>query len=562
MLSCFVGLWMAAATVGQAPAEADWLKSVPADVPVVARVRAVDDVNGDLLAMVKAMSRTAEDFVRNAVEPQLQTFGEMYGAGARNNPFFVLFRLPDPAQPDLSAWGVIVKTADAAATIKGLSQDGGEKPKSLDGYESFPSKDDRTWYATKGTGWVAFGPDEAMIKAIHKPQSSLAEALSPEVKARFLAGDVGLCVHIAEVQKRYGDFIEQMKPQLLAQLEQAPNAGGAQNIKNAKLLLNALTEGLKAGDRLALSLDFDAAGLTLSGLATVKADSPVMKDLARAKTGTGELMAKLPADRMLYMFGTNSPGSPGGPPKPDAASKSSPAVERATAARMQALEGRLVMGMTFIPMQATSLADPRDPRAAVEASLEANRAHQTQPEGKYTIEPNALSHGGFQLNKVKIEIDAKKIAEARPDVPNAAEIFEKVAPGQAITTYMGTDGKLFFEASASSDDQVKAQIDAIKDGSHSLGRLASWKALRAKLPEQATVLILLSAQETVKMIFASIGAMSNNPGIKPPADLPKEIALMGFALITSPKGYDFRLIIPSDIGPVFEKGLAPLGQGQ
>src|SRR5262249_53157654 len=162
---------------------------------------------------------------------------------------------------------------------------------------------------------------------------------------------------------------------------------------------------------------------------------------------------------------------------------------------------------------------------------------------------SALGHGGFQLNKVKIEIDPKKIAEARPDVPNAAEIFKKVAPGQAITSYIGTDGKLFFEASASSDDQVKAQIDAIKDGSHSLGRPASWKALRAKLPEQATVLVLLSAQETVKMIFASIGAMTNNAGLKPP-DLPEAAALMGFGLITSPKGYDFRLIIPSDVGPV------------
>jgi hypothetical protein len=264
---------------------------------------------------------------------------------------------------------------------------------------------------------------------------------------------------------------------------------------------------------------------------------------------------------MLYVFGANNPGSQGGPPKPGAAPKGSPAVERATAARMQALEGRLVMGMTVMPMAAISLADPKDPHAAVKASLEVNRALEAQPEAKYTIEPNALSHRGFQLTRVKVEIDPKKMAEARPDVPNAAEIFKKVAAGNTITTYVGTDGKLFFEAAASSDEQAKAQIDALEDGSHTLGRLASWKALRAKLPEQATVLVLLGAQETVKMIFSSIGAMSNNPGIKPP-DLPEAVALMGFALITSPKGYDFRLIIPSDVGPVFEKGLAPLGQGQ
>ena len=37
---------------------------------------------------------------------------------------------------------------------------------------------------------------------------------------------------------------------------------------------------------------------------------------------------------------------------------------------------------------------------------------------------------------------------------------------------------------------------------------------------------------------------------------------MGVALVSSPKGYDFRLIIPGDVGPVFEKGLAPLTAGQ
>jgi hypothetical protein len=126
---------------------------------------------------------------------------------------------------------------------------------------------------------------------------------------------------------------------------------------------------------------------------------------------------------------------------------------------------------------------------------------------------------------------------------------------------VGTDGTLFFEATASSDDQIKAQLATIRDGSHSLGNLSSWKALRAKLPEQATVLVILNAQETAKMILAAIGAASNNPGLKSPTDLPKTPALMGFVLITSPKGYDFRLVIPSDVGPVFEKGLAPLGQG-
>jgi hypothetical protein len=562
MLSCVVGLWMAAA-VGQAPAEASWLKSVPADVPVVARVRALEDVGGDLQAMLKTMSPAAAEAVQNLVEPQLQAFEGMYGAAAGKNPFFVLFRLPDPAQPNLSAWGVIVKTGDPAAVIKGLAQDGGEKPKSLDGYESFPAKDGQTWYATRGTGWVAFGPDEAMIKAVHKPQSSLGEALSPEVQARFLAGDVGLYLNIAEMHKQYGDFLEQVRPGILAQLEQAQNAGGAQNAQNATMLFDALNTALKVGDRLALSLDFDAAGLTLAALATVKGDSPAAQGLARARTGTGQLLEKLPGDKMVYVFTAERPGSTTGPPKPGARAMTSPAVDKAVAARMQALEGRLVMAISPMPMQVVSLADPKDPQAAVKASLEADKARQAQGEAETTIEPNALTYGGFQLARSRTHVDTQKIVKnANTPLPNADEIMKKMFAGNNVTSYMGTDGKLFLEVTAPSEDLLKAQIDAIKDGSRSLGASASWKALRARFPDQVSVLVLLNAQELVKLLLTGIGAMSNQADLKPPADFPKATALLGFALITSPQGYDFRLIIPGAVGPVFEKGLAPLMQGQ
>jgi hypothetical protein len=55
-----------------------------------------------------------------------------------------------------------------------------------------------------------------------------------------------------------------------------------------------------------------------------------------------------------------------------------------------------------------------------------------------------------------------------------------------------------------------------------------------------------------------IGTVSNKADLKPPADFPKVPALMGASLIASPAGYDFRMVIPSDVGPVLEKGLAPL----
>lgn len=566
MLSCLVGLW-AAATAGQAAPEAAWLRSVPADVPVVARVRALHDVRGDLLAMLKAMSPSAEEAVRGGIEQNMQAFGASFGEPAARHPFLVMMRLPDPARPTSPAWGVIVQADDYAAVLKSLGQDGAEAPRPTDGVDSFPGKFGLALYATKGAGWVAFGPDEALIRAVRKPQASLDERLSAEIKARLLAGDLGLYLDIAAVQTQYGEAFEQFKPMILAQIEQAQapdDPQAARSLEGAKAMIEGLTRLLKVGEGLALSVELDASALALSSLATVRPDSSAAEGLAKARTGTGALMARLPGDLMIYLFADTPPGS--GPnlpraPAPGLEPKTSPEVDRAVAKRMQALDGRLVMGMSFAPMRVVGLADPKDPEAAVRASREASQARQALNDkaDASKVEPDALNHGGFRLDRVTTKIDPKVVAAARPDVPNFAQIFGKMLPGDALSEYTGTDGQLFLTAVAPSDDQVKAQIEAIQDASRSLGGVAAWPALRAKLPRRATVLVAMNAQEVVKMLLSVMAAASGKAGLKPPADLPEAPALMGFALVASRRGYDVRLIIPSDVGPVFEKGLAPLG---
>ena len=67
MLSCFVGLWMAAAA-GQTPIEAEWLKAVPSDVPVVVRGRALDAVRDHLVAMIAAMSPGSADDAKAGID--------------------------------------------------------------------------------------------------------------------------------------------------------------------------------------------------------------------------------------------------------------------------------------------------------------------------------------------------------------------------------------------------------------------------------------------------------------------------------------------------------------
>lgn len=565
MLPYMASLWIGIALTGQAPAEGSWLKSVPADVPVAIRARALDDVRGQLLTMLKTMSPAAAQAADGPTAQALEAIEPVVGRVASKNPFLVLMRLPDPAQPGVPAWGAIIKSDDYKATIAQLAMAGGES-KTLGGYDSFAANAGQTWYATKGDGWAAFGPDEAMIKSIRKPEKSLASTLAPEVQAKFLAGDLSIYVSLSDVWEQYGQTIEQVAPAILAQMEQNPNAGGPQGIKSAKLVLDGLTAALKQGKDLVLTFDFESSGLSLAGLATVKDDAPAAKASAEAKPNSTELLASLPNNMMFYVAASDTTKLRNQAMQTLAGtsilSKNSPRLEEAVAARTRALGGGLVSGMSLSPMEVVTLVQAQDPVAAIKATLDAAEARKELKQEKNTIERNALTYGGFELNRIKTTIDRKeleKAVEATGREPAKAAIYDKIMPGNTATAYVGTDGKLFLEMIARSDDESKARIDTIKNGSNNLGSVPSWKTVRAKLPREATALVFVNAQALIRQMIEF--ARASNGANAPEVELPKSPALVGFGLVASPRRYDFQLVVPSEIGPVVEAALG-MAQGR
>ena len=89
-----------------------------------------------------------------------------------------------------------------------------------------------------------------------------------------------------------------------------------------------------------------------------------------------------------------------------------------------------------------------------------------------------------------------------------------------------------------------------------------YKSVRSRLPEQASLLMIVSAQGLVRLFSAQLAATLNKPDLKAPRDLPEEPALFGGSLTPRPPtGYEFHLVLPSRVGPVFEKGMVPLFRG-
>ncbi|MDB5385953.1 MAG: hypothetical protein JWM11_1599, partial [Planctomycetaceae bacterium] len=149
--------------------DVSWLKLVPRDVPVVIRLRAIDDVRDDLFGMLDAMSPNLAAFAKASLEPELESLKKALGPAARKTPLFLMYRLPSPDGTEYPGGAMILKSKDYKALLKGFNDGEGVEPERLDGYDSFTTEDDKTWYALEGQGWVAVGTDEERIQSLRKP---------------------------------------------------------------------------------------------------------------------------------------------------------------------------------------------------------------------------------------------------------------------------------------------------------------------------------------------------------------------------------------------------------
>ena len=348
----------------------------------------------------------------------------------------------------------------------------------------------------------------------------------------------------------------------MAALDQAGQQGGpaASMMDMVKSMYSGLFDSIKEADAFALSLDFAAEGATIDGDLTVKADSNVAKAIAGAKSGDAAALAKLPGDAgyFVYMnldaktfesFQKLGIGmmSPGGKPTPE--------LEAALAKQRE--QGR-VEGVTAMSIgkgvKAFNLYNVSDPRAMLatsEATMNALKSADT-PVNIYkdvTITRDAETYGGFKFCRVEMTIDPEKVEKLAAGNPAQAQQMKSMFGGDKMTSWLGVNDKQMLQITAPTWDEAKAQLDAYAKGQGTLGASPGLAAARAKMPKDVNVLMLLSAQGILRQVAAQFGA-PNAP------DMPKEPALIGASLTTTPgTGFEFRLVVPSSVGPVFEKGM-------
>jgi hypothetical protein len=178
----------------------------------------------------------------------------------------------------------------------------------------------------------------------------------------------------------------------------------------------------------------------------------------------------------------------------------------------------------------------------------------------FEVDPDAIEYRGYTFHHITMTMDFDKLPGGATG-PSIA-MMKSMFGGDTMNMWYGSDGEKVVQVMANSQDDAQEIFDAFLDGRNTVGSVDSFRSVRDRLPKTATFLGMFSAQGIIRQIATQMATVTNNPNLKPPGDLPKQPVLMGASFgPAGPNTVEFRFVLPSAAGPVFEKGFVPLIQG-
>jgi hypothetical protein len=573
MMSC-VSILMLATTLGQVPTDPDWLNRVPPEADLVVRVRGLVAVKDDLTTMLRAMSPKLAATAEPMLEQGIAMAKTEAGLVVASEPLYLMLRGVPGEKPGSPPFAIIVKSSNYEETLKSIA--GGEDPaiRTLDaGYDSFKSSGGQTWYASRGAGSVAFGPDKILIDGYRKQgERSLGTTIPPNLRKKFLARDIGVYVNVHGLMTRYAEPIAKGEQDYLAMLDKMGAPLGAGTANFFKSSYGKVFELIKDVDLVAMSLEFSADGYEESDIVTFKADSKSARAIARAETSDAVQLGRLAVDSSYYAYMNLDAEtfksiqimsmqmySPGG--------KVSPELEAAIGKERGRIEmiGAASMGDGIRSFQIANLTDPNAVLDAYVASVKLMNKADSPLNFVKEIKtvPNAEAYRGFSFTQIEMTIDFDKFAKLEPKNPAAGtaaiDTMKAMYGGDKITTWIGVGETQMIQVMAPNWSEARTRIDGYLQGDNHLGTTAGYKVTRSRLPEKVSFLALISAQGFVRQVAAELAATAPHALQISPSDMPKAPVLIGFSVAPAgPNSVGFQLFVPSSVGPVIEKGLVPV----
>ncbi len=556
----------------QAPTADEWLDDVPAGTHVVVHARALEPVADDLVAMVSAMSETLGQQIKPSVDAFTQQIRTQFNVQMvpPNTPVLALVMLPEfgPNGPGAPQIAVLLRSNNYDGLRAALS---GQPARGDAGQiQEFPMGAQSAFGIAKDD-YVALSNDQALLQSLGNGES-LADVLDPEAREKLFSDDLGIYANLALVQENYEQLLRDGFDGFLNLMDMAIQQGqNAQQIEAAKTMYRGLFDRFFDTQILTLSVDFDAARLSMDGLLTARDDSKLAQTFAAGSPASTTLLSQLPTGRAYYFFAHANPELMEQLTKlgQSMAGQFGPAMMNVEA--MEAINKAGLIetagGISFTSngFEQFTVSDYRDDAGALAATKAMYDGFEDQPMFKEaTIEENALEYGGFTLDRNTLVWDFQAMMAMQPNA-NAPGVDVKgmleSLLGEKMTVYNGSDGRVLLNVTGNDVDRVKAAIDAYKSGQNSLAQSRGFAELRDQLPERVNLAFAVDpvglAKQLALQFSGLFGDRADGMGARL-ADVPEGEVYFGGSTVTGPNRVGFQFVVPSRVGRIIEQEIVPI----
>ena len=198
----------------------------------------------------------------------------------------------------------------------------------------------------------------------------------------------------------------------------------------------------------------------------------------------------------------------------DPDSKEGKALKAALDELLKADPGTLVSGFN-IPMQGVQFSHYGDPAKALDSQLKMLSALGSGAaysggllKEKPKVTPKAQKYGDFEFTSVELKWDPEKMSQdIGGGTPLPDEVKKQVAEGlrkllgEKQTTWIGTDGKVVLQVTASDWAAAEKLLNSHSKGTHTAGSAAAFTDIRKELPAEASAVALIDVVRYVGIIL-------------------------------------------------------------
>jgi hypothetical protein len=587
-------------------AEAQWLDQLPGDLPIIVRVGGIEKATDNFVTMLRAMSPEAAEQVGSQIQSAVAEFTRSLGAGQGQAPALVLIDVVPVEelgqQLEIQGGQIQIKpraiavfaTSDYKQALSAIAGKADVQPQTNEGVDTFAAANGEKVFAVEKQGFAAISQHEDLIRKVSStPQKTLAQTLDEGLRSHFLDGDLGLYVDLAAITETYGDEIEQARNLIRRQTERAAEQG-ADFTEQARMATQELFKAARNARAVAAHADFAEQGLSISGKLAMNEDYEPIRRMAEAGDSPAEELATLPRGNAYYSFDVFDPEAINWEMIPGAdevreylpeiaevmeSEEFQKAKEQFRAAGKATYIATVGLGETRTGLSVMKAENPESVVEAVRSGVAAIQGKDFSLIKELTIEQGAQEHQSYSFDKItasydfdaftkevkeqaeKLQPEAAEGQKPPVDRQEAIEVLRKVV-GESTTVWVGSNGEQVVNLLAANWEDAQKQLDAYLANDQGIGQTESFKKVRAQLPDRVRSLYMVDMQTGTRQVLAEARQATGDEDLRAGQGMPEQPAMVGMAVVAEPDGLRFSGFVPSEVGPVVEKGIIPLIEQQ